>query len=144
MTKCFTSLKKISKKLIGCLLIKLKLKCRRFENINNAYPYYMKEVFEHVSKGRIRVRKNYTRVKVPFWKTSMGQKSLSYTGPSVWNKLPSSIKRNISLNTFKHDVRKYHWQELKMWYNYYHYNYYQYVYQCYYYNRYSLLSCYVH
>ena len=36
----------------------------------------------------------------------MGQKSLLYIGPSVWNKLPSSMKRNINLNMFKYDVKK--------------------------------------
>ena len=75
-----------------------------FKYVNNACPYYMKEVFEYASQGRISSRNNYARLKVPFRKTTMGQKSLSYIGPSVWNKLPSSMKRNISLNTFKHDV----------------------------------------
>ena len=39
----------------------------------------------------------------------MRQKSLSYIGPSFWNKLPSSVKQNIkyeTLNTFKYDVEK--------------------------------------
>ena len=41
-------------------------------------------------------RNNYARLKVPFRKTNMGQKSLSYIRASVWNKLPNSMKRNIS------------------------------------------------
>ena len=77
-----------------------------FKYVNNAFPYYMKEVFEYSSQGRISSRNNYARLKVPFRKTTTGQKSLSYIGPSVWNKLPSSVKRNINLNTFKHDVKK--------------------------------------
>ena len=84
-----------------------------FKYVNNACPYYMKEVFEYASQGRISSRNNYARLKVPFRKTTMGQKSLSYIGPSVWNKLPSSMKRNISLNMLKHDVKK-HLQELRM------------------------------
>ena len=36
-------------------------------------------------------------LKVPFQKTNMGQKSFSYIGASVPKKLPSSMKRNISL-----------------------------------------------
>ena len=63
-----------------------------FNYVNKACSYYMKEVFE-------------SKLKVPFCKTTMGQKSLSYIGPSVWNKLPSSMKRN-SLNKFKYDVKK--------------------------------------
>ena len=79
-----------------------------FKYVNNACPYYMTEVFEYAS------RNYYARLKVPFHKTSMGQKSLSYIGPSVWNKLPSSMKKNISLNTFKHDVKKHYLQEFRM------------------------------
>ena len=52
----------------------------------------MKEVFAYASQGRISSRNNYAKLKVPFRKTTMGQKSLSYIGPSVWNKLPSSMK----------------------------------------------------
>ena len=67
----------------------------------------------HERRLRISSRNNYTRLKVPFRKTTIGQKSLSYIGPSFWNKLPSSMKVNISLNMFKHDVKK-HLQELRM------------------------------
>ena len=65
----------------------------------------MKEVFEYASQGRISSRNNYARLKVPSLKTNMEQKNLLYINPSIWNKLPSSMKRNISLNTFKHDVK---------------------------------------
>ena len=85
-----------------------------FKYVNNACPYYMKEVFEYASQGRISSRNNYAKLKVPFRKTTMGQKSLSYIGPSVWNKLPSSMKRNISLNKFKHDVKKHYLRELRI------------------------------
>ena len=73
----------------------------------------MKEVFEYASQGRIISRSNYAKLKVPFRKTTMGQKSLSYIGPSVWNKLPSSMKRNI-LNKLKHDVKKHYLRELRI------------------------------
>ena len=85
-----------------------------FKYVNNTCPYHMKEVFEYASQGRISSRNNYARLKVPFRKTTMGQKSLSYIGPSVWNKLPSSMKRNISLNKFKHDVKKHYLRELRV------------------------------
>ena len=67
-----------------------------FKYVNNACPYYVKEVFEYASQGRISSRNNYARLKVPFCKTTMGQKSLSYIGLSVWNKLPSSMKETLA------------------------------------------------
>ena len=85
-----------------------------FKYVNNASPYYMKEVSEYASQGRISSRNNYARLKIPFRKTTMGQESLSYIGPPVWNKLPSSMKRNISLNKFKHDVKKHYLRELRI------------------------------
>ena len=42
------------------------------------------------------------------------QKSLLYTGPSFWEKLPNSMKKNVSLNTFKHDLKRQFLQELRM------------------------------
>ena len=74
----------------------------------------MKKLFEYASKGGLSLWNDYARLKVPFRKTTMGQKRLSYIGGSVWNKLPSSMKRSMSLNTFKHDVKKHHLQELRM------------------------------
>ena len=74
----------------------------------------MKEVFECASQGRISSTIIYVRLQVPFHKTTIGQKSFSYIGPSVWNKLLSSVKKNISLNMFKHDVKKLYLQELRM------------------------------
>ena len=85
-----------------------------FKYVNNGCPYYMKEVFEYASQGRISSRNNYAGLKVPFRKTSMSQKSLSYICLSVWSKLPSSMKGNISLNKFKHDVKKHYLQELRV------------------------------
>ena len=85
-----------------------------FKYVNKACPYYMKEVFEYASQGRISSRNNYAKLKVPFCKTTMGQKSPSYIGPSVWNKLPSSMKKNISLNKFKYDVKKHYLRELRI------------------------------
>ena len=76
-----------------------------FKYVNHVCPYYMKEVFEYASRGKISSKNNYATFKVPFRKTNIGQKSLSYTGPSVWNKLLSSMKRNINLNKIKRDVK---------------------------------------
>ena len=68
-----------------------------FKYVDSACSYYMKEVFEYASQGRISSRNIYTRLKVPFHKTTMRQESLSYIGPSVWNKLPSSMKKKKTL-----------------------------------------------
>ena len=63
----------------------------------------MKEIFEYLSQCRISSKYNL-----------MGHRILSYICPSVWNKLPSSMKKNVSLDTFKHDVKKHYLEELRM------------------------------
>ena len=54
-----------------------------------------------------------------FRKTNMGQKTVSYIGPSTWNTVLDSIKKVNSLNTFKHNVKNHHltWiiNNLYMW-----------------------------
>ena len=33
--------------------------------------------------------------------------SLSYVGPSAWNKLPNNLKTITTVNCFKHEIKKY-------------------------------------
>ena len=76
-----------------------------FKDVNKACPYYMKEAFEYALRGRISSRNNYAKLKVPFRKTTMGQKSLIYWSLSL-EQITNSMKRNINLIKFKHDVKK--------------------------------------
>ena len=76
--------------------------------INKTSPYYLNESFEfslHCSIGR---SNKVSKFKNPFHKTSMGKKAISYIGHSIWNSLSDSSKRANSLNTFKHNVKKYY------------------------------------
>ena len=45
-----------------------------FKYVNKACPYYMKEVFEYASRGRISSRNKYTKLKFLFIKQSWGRK----------------------------------------------------------------------
>ena len=76
-----------------------------FKFVNNAYPHYLNEVYEYAAQFRIELRSNFAKLKVSFWKTNMGQKSLSYIGPSLQNNLPRSIRKPV-LSTFKHGLKK--------------------------------------
>ena len=75
---------------------------------NNTFPYYLNEIFGFASNCSIGTRNNFSKVKNHFRETNMGQKAISYIGTSIWNRLPDSIKRANSLNTFKHDVKKHY------------------------------------
>ena len=55
-----------------------------FKFVNDTCLYYLKEMFE-INK--------FAKLKIPFRKTNMGQKVISFVGPSLWNSLPELIKK---------------------------------------------------
>ena len=70
-------------------------------------------MFETASQSNINTRQAYSRLIKPLRKTNMGLNSLSYLGPSLWNKLPENIKQSSSLNTFKHEVKEHFLKNLQ-------------------------------
>ena len=64
-------------------------------NFVNTCPCYLNEIFEFAPHCSIGIRNNFFKLKNPFRKTNMGQKTISYTGPSIWSSLPDSIKKRI-------------------------------------------------
>ena len=65
--------------------------------VNNIYPSYLNEIFKFAPHCRIGTRNNFSKLKNPFCKTNMGQKTNSYIDPSVWNSLPDSIEEANTL-----------------------------------------------
>ena len=88
-----------------------------FKFFKNQCPAYMSDIFEPVSNRRVSTRNAYLKLSQPFRKTTQGQNSLSYIGPSVWNKLPESTKSDNNVNTFKHNVKKYCFNNIRRKYN---------------------------
>ena len=84
-----------------------------YKYFNNKCPAYMAEIFLPAGSSRASTRNSYKKLSQPFRKTTQGQNSLSYIGPSAWNKLPESIKRCNNVNTFKHNVKKHYFKEIK-------------------------------
>ena len=64
------------------------------------------EIFDVVQQGNRNTRFSYLKIRQPFRKTNMGQKSISYTCPGEWNKLPNNLKSCENANTFKHQIKK--------------------------------------
>ena len=71
-------------------------------------PYYLNKIFEFIPHCSIDTRNKFSKLKNPFRKTNMGQKAISYIGPSIWNSLPDSIRWANSLNSFKHNFKKHY------------------------------------
>ena len=65
-----------------------------FNFVINVYPYYLNEVYEYAPQCKTESKSNFVNLEFPFRKTNMGQKDLSFIGPSLWNNLPGSLKKN--------------------------------------------------
>ena len=59
------------------------------------------------------MRLSYQKLNVPHRKTNIGQKALSYVGPSLWNNFKKTLKTSTSLNTFKYNIKQHYINELK-------------------------------
>ena len=77
-----------------------------FKYFTKQCPSYLNEVFELASLNNLRTRNRYLKLIYPFQKTNMGQNSLSFIGPSIWNKTPEVLKKTNSINTFKYNFKK--------------------------------------
>ena len=64
-----------------------------FKFVNNTSPYYLKEIFKFAPHCRKDTRNKFTKLRIPFRKTNMRQKAISFVGPSLWNSLPELIKK---------------------------------------------------
>ena len=68
---------------------------------------YLNEVFELACPNNLRTRNSYLKLICPFLKTNMGQNALSFIGPSIWYKTSEVLKKINSINTFKHNLKKF-------------------------------------
>ena len=49
-----------------------------FKFVNNTYLYYLKKIFEFAPQCRIDTRNKFAKHKIPFRKTNMRQKAISF------------------------------------------------------------------
>ena len=76
-------------------------------------PNYFDEIYVPLETNGVHTRSSYQKLNVPHRKTNVGQKALSYVGPSLWNNLNKTLKTSTSLNTFKHNIKKHYFNKLK-------------------------------
>ena len=88
-----------------------------FKFFDDQSPSYMSDIFMPSGNGRASTRNSFHKLSQPFRKTTQGQNTISYIGPSAWNKLPEKVKRCKTINSFKHAVKKQYLSELKIMYN---------------------------
>ena len=73
-----------------------------YKSTNGLAPEYLSKLFiKNSAHNTLRLRNTETDLRVPLFKTSNGQKSISFRGPKLWNKLSLDVKHAPSLPTFK-------------------------------------------
>ena len=80
--------------------------CNVYKFFSKHSPDYFEELFFPTEEAAIRTRSSFQKLKIPRRKTNIGLKSLSYTGPSLWNNLNENLKRSSSINDFKHKIKR--------------------------------------
>ena len=76
-------------------------------------PNDFDEIYVPLETNGVHTRSSYQKLNVPHRKTNVGQKALSYVGPSLWNNLNKTLKTSTSLNAFKHNMKQHYFNELK-------------------------------
>ena len=87
--------------------------CNVYKFFSKHSPDYFEELFFPTEQTAIRTRSSFQKLKIPRRKTNIGLKSLSYTGPSLWNNLNENLKRSSSINDFKHKIKEFYFEEFK-------------------------------
>ena len=83
-----------------------------YKFFNNNIPEYINDIFR-VNIGKYNTR-NPNMLKRPFYKTSNGQKAISYIGPKLWDAMPNHLKGKISISSFKHDYKNHYIKNLNL------------------------------
>ena len=80
-----------------------------YKSLNALDPDYLQNIFQKVSVATNHQLKNSkTDLRLPFLKTSTGQKWFAYRGAKVWSDLDSGVKATSSLCSFhrNHKAKK--------------------------------------
>ena len=73
----------------------------------------MAEIYTPQINRRMSTRNSFKKLLQPSRRTKQGQNCLSFIGPSIWNKLPESIKDSKNLINFKHNLKDYFLKDLE-------------------------------
>ena len=80
--------------------------------VSDIFKFYNSELFCPVDDNGVATGCCNKKLKLPFGKSKLGMQSLSYVGPSTWNKLPNNLKTTTSISCFKHGIKKYFLKKL--------------------------------
>ena len=72
---------------------------------------YFDEIYVPLETNGVHMRSSYQKLNLAHRKTNVGQKALSYVGPSLWNNLSKALKISTSINALKYNIKQYYFYE---------------------------------
>ena len=72
-----------------------------FKSLNGLVPEYLTSKFIKRNESKYSLRDSVSKLVVPCPRTNYLKNSFSYSGATLWNSLPCSIRESSSLNQFK-------------------------------------------
>ena len=75
-------------------------------------PAYVDDLFIQANQVNC-TRHSFLKLHLPQRKTNLGKNTLSYLGPTIWNKIPNSVKDCKLLNSFKHKLKDYFFDQIE-------------------------------
>ena len=76
-----------------------------FKIMNNMAPPYLTGMFQPLRElHEIMLRDTNSNLRLPLMSTNMGQRSFSYHGADIWNKIKPNNKTGTSLQSFKRSL----------------------------------------
>ena len=88
--------------------------CNVFHFFKKTCPIFIGKLFFLADHNSRNTRSSSLRLIQPKRKTNAGLNSLSYAGPSYWNKLPFDLKIPMTLSSFKHSIKKHFFEQMKI------------------------------
>ena len=82
-----------------------------YKVVTNRMPSWLINFPSNNSRQMGRVLRNVNELTVKDNKTSYGRKSLSYSGPQLFNGLPQCIKELLTVKSFKANMRSFEMQK---------------------------------
>ena len=92
--------------------IKYKILTYVYKTLNGLSPNYLSDCISIrvPSRTGLRSSQDKTCLEIPRCKKQIGDRSFRVYGPTLWNKLPQSLRTSPSINVFKHNLKTYLFQ----------------------------------
>lgn len=98
---------------LGWMTVEQRIKYHKsilaFKCIKNDAPSYLVDKFNYISENNPYQLRNVIKgnLSVPKPKLELFKKSFMYSGPSLWNELPASVREAPNIHAFKYKIKNY-------------------------------------